>query len=165
MPKEYLVLVGAVFGGVITITVTWINLHFNSKKNKSEFKRDKIEDIYLLIHELYDYLDAGIQNPNSTFPIQMSAGKKAEERKLINEFQSNFNVKKERLEMYVNFYCDNLFSKTDSYIKDAETYLEEFLDIGNSQEKLKEVQELQKELAEKRDYLLRSVYAEARKNY
>ncbi|WP_394557822.1 hypothetical protein [Priestia aryabhattai] len=164
MPKEYLVLIGAVFGGLITLTVTWVNLHFNSKKNKSEFKRDKIEDIYLLVHELYDYLEAGIQSPNRAFQPQMDAGRKAEERKLRNEFESNFSVKKERLEMYVNFYCDNLFTQTDGYIKDSEIYVKKYLEIRTEND-IKEAEELQKALAEKRDYLLKSIYAEARKNY
>lgn len=164
MPKEYLVLIGAIFGGLITLAVTGINLYFNNRKQKTEFKRDKIEEIYLIIHELFDYLEAGIQDPNPTFPPRMDASRRGEMQKLRRDFESGFKAKKERLEMYVNFYCDSLFTQTNGYIEEAENHLKKSLAIYDS-DTLKEAEESQKALEEKRDYLLKSVYAEARKNY
>ncbi|RAS88195.1 hypothetical protein A3863_14465 [Priestia endophytica] len=163
MPKEYLVLIGAVFGGLITLAVTALNLYFNNKKHKTEFKRDKIEEIYLLIHELYDYLEAGIQDPNRYSPPRMDVGRKGEVQKLRGDFESGFNAKKERLEMYINFYWDNLFTQTNGYIKEAENYLKKYLEVDS--DSLEELNELQEKLGERRDYLLKAVYAEARKNY
>ncbi|MFE4036055.1 hypothetical protein [Priestia sp. YIM B13489] len=164
MPKEYLVLIGAVFGGGITILVTIINLYFNNKKQKSEFKRDKIEDIHLLIHQLQDYLEAGIQNPNSSFPPRMEAGTRQEEAKLKAVFKNGFYVKKQRLEMYVNFYCDNLLTQADDYIKESENFLKKSLEARYAED-IEELGRLEETLREKRDFLLKSVYAEAIKNY
>ncbi|MFE4812807.1 hypothetical protein ACFQ9Y_16960 [Peribacillus simplex] len=164
MPKEYLVLIGAVFGGVITLLVTGINLYFNNRKHKTEYIRDKIEEIHLIIHEIFDFLEAGIQNPNATFPPNMHAGKRSEEDKLKSEYKKSLDLKKERLEMLVNFYCDNLLIQSNEYIDKCENYHKKYIEITTSED-VEEAMELQKELKTKRDFLLRSVYAEARKNY
>ncbi|OJE39925.1 hypothetical protein BAQ49_02855 [Bacillus proteolyticus] len=164
MPREYLVLIGAIFGGVITLIVTGINLYFNNRKQNTEFKRDKIEDIYLLIHELYDYLEVGIQDTNKTFPPKMYAGRQQEEQKLKREFKSGFDVKKQRLEMCVNLYCDSLLLQTNDYIKECEIYLEKYTEARYVEE-IEELKKLQETLKEKKEYLLKSVYSEARKNY
>lgn len=164
LSDAFWVVIGTAIGGLITLVATFLNSWQSRRTAKIEFNRKNFEEIYAVALKIFDLLENGLEGKRPTFPPVYSVSAKNEVTANSILYRKQFEENKFKLAMLVNFYSDNLLLATTKYLNKSEEYFEKKVEVRTSEE-LEALKMMFDELKKEKDFYLKAIYAQARKNY